>query len=87
MSENGSIDPGTSIGAVGLTVADLDRVRDFYRDAIGLSVIDSNHGGARLGAGDGPLIELTGEPSAPERGRDTTGLFHLAILVPSRADL
>ncbi len=87
MTENGSIDPATSIGSVGLTVADLNRARDFYRDAVGLEVIDSENGTARLGAGDTTLVELVEDPSAPERPRHTSGLFHQAILVPSRADL
>jgi catechol 2,3-dioxygenase len=41
----------------------------------------------RLGADGPPLVELVGEPDAPPRGQGTTGLFHLAVLVPSRADL
>ncbi len=87
MSENGSIDPGTSIGAVRLRVADLDRIRRFYQDAIGLAVLDSTEGRARLGVNGATLVELVGDPSSPERPRNSTGLFHLAILVPSRGDL
>jgi catechol 2,3-dioxygenase len=33
------------------------------------------------------LVELRGDPDAPERPPRTTGLFHLAILTPSRLDL
>jgi catechol 2,3-dioxygenase len=86
MTEDGSIDPGTTMGAVRLTVAELDRVRDFYRDAIGLSVLDSEGEIVRLGT-DQALIELVGDADAPPRPRGTSGLFHLAIVVPSRADL
>ena len=90
MSQDLSIDPGTSIGAVRLAVADLDRQRDFYTRAIGLVELDGSAGVVRLGAGDPSaeaLIELVSEPDAPPRPRHTTGLFHLAILVPGRADL
>ena len=90
VSENGSIDPGTSMGPVRLTVADLDGLRDFYRDAIGLAEIETSNGGVRMGTGDPsdlPVIELVGDPDAPHRPSGTSGLFHLAILVPSRADL
>jgi catechol 2,3-dioxygenase len=90
MSENGSIDPGTSLGPVRLTVADVDAVRDFYRDAIGLAELEPDEGIVRLGtngASQEPIVELVGEPDAPPRPRGTSGLFHLAILVPSRADL
>jgi catechol 2,3-dioxygenase len=90
MTENGSIDAGTALGPVRLTVADLDGVRDFYRDAIGLAELDPQDDLVRLGtngtSGDS-LVELVGDPDAPPRPHGTSGLFHLAILVPSRADL
>jgi catechol 2,3-dioxygenase len=89
MAENGSIDSATSMGAVRLAVADRDRVRDFYRDAIGLRELEPDLDGdtVRLGIGDRTIVELEAAPSAPERPPGTSGLFHLAILVPSRADL
>src|SRR3954449_4250351 len=87
MHENGSIAADTRMGAVRLTVGDLDGVRDFYRDAIGLSELDRADGVVRLGTNGEPLVELTGNPDAPPRPRGTSGLFHLAILVPTRADL
>lgn len=37
--------------------------------------------------GNRPLLRLIGDPSAPARPSRTTGLFHLAILVPNRLDL
>jgi catechol 2,3-dioxygenase len=90
MSENGSIDPATSLGPVRLTVADLEGLRDFYRDAIGLAELGSEEGVVRLGTDDATpegIVELAGDPDAPTRPHGTSGLFHLAILVPSRADL
>jgi len=87
MGQNGSIDPGTEMGAVRLTVAELDSARDFYRDAIGLTELPSENGAVRLGAGDRPIVELIGDPDAPLRPQGTSGLFHLAIVVPSRPDL
>jgi catechol 2,3-dioxygenase len=90
MSENGSIDPGTSMGAVRLTVADLEGSRGFYRDVIGLTELEPSNGVVRMGTGDPsapPVVELVGDPDAPPRARGTSGLFHLAILVPSRPDL
>jgi catechol 2,3-dioxygenase len=90
MGENGSIDSATSLGPVRLTVADLPRLRDFYRDAIGLTELEESNGVVRLGTGepsDAAIVELVGDPDAPPRPRGTSGLFHLAILVPSRPDL
>jgi catechol 2,3-dioxygenase len=90
VSENAPIDPRTAVGAVRLTVADLDRARGFYRDVVGLSELASSDDVVRLGAGGASalsIVELVGDPDAPARPRGTSGLFHLAILVPSRADL
>jgi catechol 2,3-dioxygenase len=87
MDESGSIDPATSMGAVRLTVADLEGTRDFYRDAIGLAVLAGEDEVVRLGADSRSIVELVGDPDAPPRARGTSGLFHLAILVPTRADL
>lgn len=78
----------TALGPVRLRVADLDGVAAFYRRAIGLHDLPPGDGVVRLGTPGGtPLVELAGDPSAPERPPRSTGLFHLAILVPSRADL
>ncbi len=92
MTASPSIDPGTSMGRVKLTVADGDRARSFYERAIGLRTLDSNGGGngegVLLGAEGGPAaVELATRPAAPPRPPGTTGLFHLAILVPARLDL
>jgi catechol 2,3-dioxygenase len=74
------------IGAVRLRVADVERVRAYYERAIGLRTLDRDGDVVRLGA-DAPLVELVGDPSAPPAPARSTGLFHLAILVPSRPDL
>ena len=83
-----SIDPATRMGAVRLTVADLDRARSFYARALGLTELGTAGGAVRMGPAGGPvLVELEGRPDAPERPRRSTGLFHLAILVPGRPEL
>jgi len=74
-------------GPVRLRVADLDSEREFYERAIGLSPIDSRDGVARLGSDGTPVVELDHRADAPARAPRTTGLFHLAILVPDRAAL
>src|SRR6478672_9008360 len=79
----------THVGPVTLTVADLDRSRRFYEDVIGLRSRPGSDGDGALvlGAEGGvPLLELVEEPGAVPMGR-ATGLFHLAILLPSREDL
>lgn len=83
-----SIDPATRMGAVRLTVSDLERSRSVYEQVVGLRSNDLADGGLALSGKAGePLIELHGDASAPTLDRSATGLFHLAILLPSRRDL
>jgi catechol 2,3-dioxygenase len=78
----------THIGSVHLTVADLEAQRSFYERALGLRELERDGSTVRLGPDGGPVIlELTGHPDAPRRPHGTTGLYHLAVLVPGRADL
>ena len=82
------IHPDTDVGAVRLTVSDLARSRGFYERAIGLRATDRDDGTLALGVdGAAPLIELTGDAAASPRPRRAAGLFHLAVLMPSRRDL
>ena len=81
------ISPEAAIGAVELTVRDLARSLDFYEHTLGFRRLDAADSHASLGAGKAPLLRLHGDPKAPARPRRTAGLFHFAILVPSRPDL
>jgi len=72
------------IGAVMLRARDLPRLTAFYRDAIGLKLLSEGEGHAELGVEGQPLVRLVA--GATERSA-ATGLFHLAILLPSRRDL
>ena len=75
------------VGAVGLKVRDLDRLSQFYRDVLGLSVLDHDKNGATLGAGGVPVIHLEHQPGAKPDDPRTAGLYHTAFLMPTRADL
>ena len=81
-----TIDPGTSIGAVHLTVRDRARCVTFYRDRLGFQLHGDENDRARLGAGGIDLLVLHESPTAARPGR-ATGLYHFAILVSSRAGL
>ncbi len=71
-----------------MTVTDLACSRQFYEQAIGLRASERDDGVVALCAGGGePLVELFGDASAAGLDRSATGLFHLAILLPSRRDL
>jgi catechol 2,3-dioxygenase len=82
------IDSRTSMGTVRLTVSDLPRSRAFYEEAIGLRASEREDGTLAFGvAGEHPLVELRGDGAASALDRGATGLYHLAILLPSKLDL
>ena len=81
------LDPATGMGAVRLRARDLEGQRRFYEGAIGLETVEASDSLARLGAGERVLVELVAAPEARARPRISTGLFHLAILVPDRPRL
>jgi catechol 2,3-dioxygenase len=71
------------MGAVHLSVADLERSVAFYESALGLGVRAEDGGRVTLGA---DLLVLSEVPGAvPADGY--AGLFHFALLVPERIDL
>ena len=78
--------PETRLGAVELTVSDLDRSVGFYEDAIGLQEHRREDGSAALGAGGEDLLVLVERPDAVKAGRHA-GLYHFALLHPSRLEL
>lgn len=86
-----TIHPQTRIGHVHLKVADIDRALGFYRDVLGFSVTQRmGNSAAFLSAGGyhhhiGLNTWETRGGAPPALG--TTGLYHLAILYPTRAEL
>jgi catechol 2,3-dioxygenase len=83
-----SIHPGTNIGLVTLRVSDLERSRRFYEDLLGFQPLEQASGRVVLGGQDRqPLLELIEVPGAGPQPRRATGLYHVAILFPTRADL
>jgi catechol 2,3-dioxygenase len=82
----GTLPAETRLGAVHLTVSDLERSLAYYTGAVGLRVLEQEAGRARLGAGMSELLVLVEEPGARPAPR-ATGLYHFALLLPERADL
>jgi catechol 2,3-dioxygenase len=76
----------TRLGATHLTVSDLDRSLAFYQDAIGLRVHRHEDGAAALGAGGEDVLVLHEDPAARPAARHA-GLYHVALLYPSRQEL
>lgn len=79
-------DAPISVNRVALTVKDLDRVGEFYQQALGLSRISGDGETLILGAGSRPLLELQSDKAADYRPNQA-GLFHTAFLMPDRASL
>src|SRR5688572_31753162 len=85
------IHPQTRIGHVHLKVADLERALGFYRDVLGFAVTQYygrqaaflSAGGYHHHIGLNTWESAGGSPPPP----GSTGLFHLAILYPTRAEL
>ena len=77
----------TSLGALELTVRDLDRAVDFYTERLGLSEHARDSASASLGGEGGQSFLRLVENPAAKPARRSTGLYHFAILVPTRRDL
>jgi catechol 2,3-dioxygenase len=83
-----AIHPGTTIGLVTLRVADLERSRRFYEGILAFQPVEQLDGRIVLGGQDNqPLLELIEVPGAAPQPRRATGLYHVAIVFPTRPDL
>ena len=85
------IDPGVRIGHVHLKVADIERALSFYRDVLGFEVTQ-RYGAEAVFLAAGGYHHHIGLNTWESRGgrppaRGATGLFHVAILYPTRAAL
>jgi catechol 2,3-dioxygenase len=77
----------TTIGTATLRIADADRSLRWYVDMMGLQLLDRSSERVALGAGGRAVLDLEVRPGAPARDESTTGLHHVAILVPDRPSL
>jgi catechol 2,3-dioxygenase len=86
-----TIDPRVRIGHIHLKVADLERSLGFYRDVLGFEITQRlgnqaaflSAGGYHHHIGLNTWESAGGQPPAS----GTTGLYHVAILYPTRAAL
>ena len=84
------IDAGVRIGHVHLKVSDIERALGFWRDVLGFEVMQQREGAAFIAAGGyhHHIALNTWESfggARPPKG--STGLYHVAILYPTRAAL
>ena len=79
---------GTAIGSITLRVTDLDQSLGFYRDLLGLTELERTGETVALGArGHAPLIKLQARPGTVRRPDGMIGLYHFALLLPTRREL
>lgn len=81
-SENTAIE----MGPVALAVADLASSLSFYEQVLGCTLLARSGDTAVLGS-ERPLLLLSEQRDASPRPAHTTGLYHVALLLPGRADL
>ena len=81
-----SIHPKTVMGAILLTVANLENQLMFYQQAMGFKLHWRDGNKAGLGAGGADLLLLTEEPNL-KKYRGVTGLYHVAYVFPNKREL
>ena len=74
------------LGYIYLTVSNMQRALDFYQNSLGMHLHWRDGQAAGLGAGRQDLLRLLENPAARLAPR-TTGLYHFALLTPSRVEL
>ncbi|TFE02224.1 VOC family protein [Jeotgalibacillus salarius] len=80
--------PATFVEEVAINVTNLERAKNFYVTILGFSVLTKDKNEVQLTAdGKTSLLKLIEPEGVQPRQPRTTGLYHFAILLPSRADL
>jgi len=91
MKEHYSVPPATRIGHVHLKVADLDRALAFYRDLLGFEVTMMYGSQAAFISAGGYHhhigLNTWHSKGSPPASKEGVGLYHTAILYPTRKDL
>ena len=74
------------LAEVALNVRDIENQTAFYQQLLGLEILNQSEKEVLLGAGGKPLVKLikTEDTSNPKQ---SYGLYHMALLLPSREDL
>jgi catechol 2,3-dioxygenase len=80
--------PTTFVGHVNLKVENLDRSLQYYQEVIGFDILERTSTTAKLTTDGKTSILSLEQPEnvIPKQGR-TTGLYHFALLLPTKSDL
>lgn len=72
---------------VTLRVRDIEKMLDFYANVIGMKILEQTANYYSLGTESGRILVKMVVDEKAEKAARTTGLFHFALLLPSRHDL
>jgi catechol 2,3-dioxygenase len=81
-----TLPPDLRLGPVHIAVTDLERSVPYYESSIGLQLLRRENGATVMGSGEDDLVVLEEQPDARPAGRHA-GLYHFALLNPSREEL
>lgn len=80
--------PNTYVTNVEIKVSDLQRSLTYYKEIIGFKVLQQESNRATLTAdGKTALLTIVQPESVEQKTRTTSGLYHFALLLPTRPDL
>ncbi|WP_394140739.1 VOC family protein [Cytobacillus oceanisediminis] len=80
--------PVTFVSKIEILVMDIERCRSFYRDILGLKLLMGTESKAVFSAdGEAPLLTIEKAGEVVEKKAGSAGLYHMALLLPERADL
>lgn len=85
-TNNPRLDPRTRLGHVHLVVNSLEQQIAFYTQVLGFQLHWRAEAEAALGTRTEILLRLSEDPAA-RRSHNTTGMYHFAVLYPSRKEL
>ena len=80
------LEPRTTVGKVTLNVADLAMLTDYYERVIGLTTLERSSSTVEMGVAERPLLRLVEQPNGKQY-RNSVGLYHFALLLPTRSEL
>ncbi|MGO9409340.1 MAG: VOC family protein [Spirochaetia bacterium] len=82
-----SLHPATTLGSVTIRVADAARSVRFYQEALGFVPVSAGMPALGASGGDGSPIVILKETPGARPARHASGLYHFAVLVPTRPAL
>lgn len=87
LTQSDILAPATTMGAVTLKVANLDRMVAYYQQGVGLDLISQDGDLAVLGRAGIPTLVLQYAPELKHAPENSAGLFHTAFLFSEKSDL